>query len=78
MPQRESENGGMIPSQAQDGLGREFDRRFAMARSKSHKDQFSSDRSFPYVLVCSMLGSIVSLASVWLVTAHSVTQAMVA
>jgi hypothetical protein len=50
----------------------------AMTRSKPRKDQFSSDRSFPYVLVCSMLGSIVSLASVWLVTAHSVAQAMVA
>lgn len=35
-----------------------------MTRSKSHNDQFSADRSFPYVLVCSMLGSIVSLASV--------------
>ena len=49
-----------------------------MTRSKSHNDQFSADRSFPYVLVCSMLGSIVSLASVWLVTAHSVAQAMIA
>jgi hypothetical protein len=50
----------------------------AMTRSKSHKDPFSTDRSFPYVLVCSLLGSVVSLASVWLVTAHSVAQAMVA
>jgi hypothetical protein len=50
----------------------------AMTRPKSHKDRFSSDRSFPYVLVCSMLGSVVSLASVWLVTAHSIAQAMVA
>jgi hypothetical protein len=50
----------------------------AMTRSNSHKDPFSADRSFPYVLVCSMLGSIVSLASVWLVTAHSVAQAMIA
>jgi hypothetical protein len=49
-----------------------------MARSKPHKDPFSGDRSFPYVLVCSMLGTVVSLASVWLVTAHSFTQAMVA
>ena len=39
-----------------------------MARPKSHKDQFSSDRSFPYVLICSTLGTVVSLASVWLVT----------
>jgi hypothetical protein len=26
------------------------------------------DRSFPYVLVCSTLGTIVSLAAVWIVT----------
>ncbi|HEX2447112.1 MAG TPA: hypothetical protein VHK26_02860 [Methyloceanibacter sp.] len=49
-----------------------------MTRQKSHKDPFSSDRSFPYVLVCSMLGTVVSLASVWIMTAHSVAQAMVA
>lgn len=49
-----------------------------MARSKFHKDQFSSDRSFPYVLLCSTLGTIVSLASVWLATAQSVAQAMLA
>ena len=49
-----------------------------MTRSKSHRDSFSSDRSIPYVLLCSMLGTVVSLASVWLVTAHSFTQAMVA
>ena len=50
-----------------------------MTRSKSRKvPPFSADRSFPYVLVCSMLGSIVSLASVWLVTVHSVAQAMIA
>ena len=49
-----------------------------MTRSKSHKDPFSSDRSFPYVLVCSMLGTVVSLASVWIVTVHSFALAMVA
>jgi hypothetical protein len=49
-----------------------------MTRCKSYKDSFSSDRSFPYVLVCSMLGTVISLASVWIVTAHSVAQAMVA
>ena len=50
-----------------------------MTRSKSHKiPPFFADRSFPYVLVCSMLGAIVSLASVWIVTAHSVALAMVA
>ena len=30
------------------------------------------------VLVCSTFGTIVSLAVVWIVTAHSVAQAMVA
>lgn len=50
-----------------------------MTRSKSRKvPPFSSDRSFPYVLVCSMLGTVVSLASVWIVTAHSVAHVMVA
>jgi hypothetical protein len=39
---------------------------------------FSSDHPFPYVLVCSTFGTIVSLAVVWIVTAHSVAQAMVA
>ena len=49
-----------------------------MTRSKSHKDPFSSDRSFPYVLVCSTFGTFVSLAFVWIVTIHSVAQAAVA
>ncbi len=29
------------------------------------------DNSFPYVLVCSTLGTLVSLASVWIMTAHA-------
>ena len=29
------------------------------------------DRSFPYVLVCSTLGTIISLAAVWIMTAAS-------
>jgi hypothetical protein len=49
-----------------------------MTRPRSHKDLFSSNRSFSYVLVCSMLGTVVSLASVWIVTAHSVAHVMVA
>jgi hypothetical protein len=32
-----------------------------------------TDNSFPYVLICSTLGAIVSLASVWMVTAQSVS-----
>jgi hypothetical protein len=40
--------------------------------------QFSTpqDRSFPYVLVCSTLGTLVSLASVWIFTAVSFAPAM--
>ena len=50
-----------------------------MTRSKSRKvPPFSADCSFPYVLVCSMLGTVVSLASVWIVTVHSVAHVMVA
>ena len=30
-----------------------------------------TDKSFPYVLVCSTFATIVSLASVWLATAQS-------
>jgi hypothetical protein len=50
-----------------------------MIRSKTRKvPPFSSDHPFPYVLVCSTFGTIVSLAVVWIVTAHSVAKAMVA
>jgi hypothetical protein len=40
--------------------------------------QFSTprDRSFPYVLVCSTLGTLVSLASVWIFTAMSFAPTM--
>jgi len=30
-----------------------------------------NDNRFPYVLLCSILGTIVSLASVWLETCHA-------
>jgi hypothetical protein len=51
----------------------------AMTRSKTRKvPQFSSDHPFPHVLVCGTFGTIISLAAVWIVTAHSVAQAMVA
>jgi hypothetical protein len=44
---------------------------FAMTRS-------ITDTSFPYVLLCSTFGAIVSLASVWLVTALTYAPALVA
>jgi len=37
-----------------------------------------TDKKFPYVLVCSTFGAIVSLASVWLVTALTYAPAVVA
>ena len=36
------------------------------------------DTKFPYVLVCSTFGAIVSLASVWLVTALAYAPVVVA
>jgi hypothetical protein len=36
------------------------------------------DTSFPYVLICSTFGAIVSLASVWLVTALTYAPVVVA
>jgi hypothetical protein len=59
-------------------LGGKVQKETAMPRSKSHKDAFSSDRSFPYVLLCSTVATVASLASVWIVTMQSVAQAMVA
>ena len=49
-----------------------------MTPRKSHEDPFSSDRSFPYVLLGSTLGAVISLASVWIMTAQTAAQAMVA
>jgi hypothetical protein len=37
-----------------------------------------TDNSFPYVLICSTLGTIVSLASVWIVSVHNYAPALVA
>jgi hypothetical protein len=38
----------------------------------------TTDNSFPYALVCSTLGTIVSLASVWIATAQSFAPGLVA
>ena len=38
----------------------------------------NQDRSFPYLLVCSTLATVVSLASVWIATAVSYAPTMVA
>lgn len=37
-----------------------------------------TDNSFPYVLICSTFATVVSLASVWIVTAQSCAPALVA
>jgi hypothetical protein len=37
-----------------------------------------TDNSFPYVLICSTFGAILSLASVWIVTAQLYAPALVA
>jgi len=63
MPQRESKRSGMILS------------RFKMVLSGASREELDmtsfTDNSFPYVLICSTFGTIVSLASVWIVTAQS-------
>jgi hypothetical protein len=37
-----------------------------------------TDTSFPYVLICSTFTAVVSLASVWIITAQSFAPALVA
>jgi hypothetical protein len=37
-----------------------------------------TDNSFPYVLICSIFTAVVSLASVWIITAQSFAPALVA
>ena len=38
----------------------------------------TTDNSFPYVLVCSTFGTIISLAFVWIATAQSFAPVLVA
>ena len=54
----------------QGGLERRFREDFPMTSF--------TDNSFPYVLICSTFATIVSLASVWIVTAQSYAPALVA
>ncbi len=42
-----------------------------MTRTQYKVPQFSTDQSFPYVLLCSTVGTIISLAAAWLIAAHS-------
>ena len=49
--------------------------RFKMVLSGASREELDmtsfTDNSFPYVLICSTFGTIISLASVWIVTAQS-------
>jgi hypothetical protein len=49
-----------------------------MVLSGGLEDIEMTDNSFPYVLICSTFTTIVSLASVWIFTAHSFAPALVA
>jgi hypothetical protein len=49
-----------------------------MVLSSGLEDIEMTDNSFPYVLICSTFTTIVSLASVWIFTAHSFAPALVA
>jgi hypothetical protein len=42
-----------------------------MTRTQYKVPQFSTDQSFPYVLVCSTVGTIISLAATLLLAVHS-------
>jgi hypothetical protein len=55
---------------AQVGLERRFGKELEMTSF--------TDNSFPYVLICSIFATVVSLASVWIVTAQSFAPALVA
>jgi hypothetical protein len=60
-------------------LSNRLERIVVMTRSKSHKvPPLHADRSFPYVLLCSTLATVVSLAAVWIMTAHSYAPMMAA
>ena len=56
--------------------------RFKMVSSGASREELemtsSNDNSFPYVLICSTLATIVSLASVWIFTAQTYAPALVA
>lgn len=49
-----------------------------MVSSGGLEDIEMTDNSFPYVLICSTFTTILSLASVWIFTAHSFAPALVA
>jgi hypothetical protein len=68
MPQRESGRPGMMHPRFE----------LEMVLSGGLEDIEMTDNSFPYVLICSTFTTILSLASVWIFTAHSFAPALVA
>ncbi len=50
-------------------LSSEFGDTHMTRSSKQKVPAYYADRSFPYVLVCSTFGTVVSLAAVWISTA---------
>ena len=72
MPQRESGPPGMILSR--------FELKVVLSSAPKEELEMTSftDNSFPYVLICSTFTAVVSLASVWIVTAQSFAPALVA
>jgi hypothetical protein len=65
MPQRKSPLSGMILSRF------ELERSWAALQGEELEMTSTTDNSFPYVLICSRFGTIVSLATVWIETAQS-------
>jgi hypothetical protein len=46
--------------------------------SMNSSTTYASDRTFPYVLICSTFGAILSLAAVWISAAATYTPGLVA
>lgn len=68
MSQRESKRPGMMHPRFE----------LEMVLSGTLEDIEMTDNSFPYVLICSTFATVVSLASVWIVTAQSFAPALIA
>lgn len=67
MPQRKPDRSGMILTLKM--LKMVLSMRNREDTSMNSSETYTSDRSYPYVLICSLSGTIVSLAAVWLSTA---------
>jgi hypothetical protein len=52
--------------------------RFEMVLSGALEETEMTDTSFPYVLIYSTFATVLSLASVWIVTAQSYAPALIA